>query len=277
MVVSFLVLTLNEEANLKRCLEAIAWSDDVVVLDSFSTDQTAEIAQKAGVRFFQRAFDHFAGQRNHALDTIPFKHPWVFHLDADEIVTPELRAEIERRLAESPANDTTGSIQAFRVPEKLMWGETWLKHSGCYPKYQVRLARRDGFRFVQVGHGQREVAAPETIGTLRSAYLHYSFSKGLADWLERHDRYSTAEARYHLATPPMAFSNLVLHDPMARRRWLRDLSFRVPGRPLWRFLYVYLWRLGFLDGRKGFQYACLQAFYEFLITLKMEEQTAPKP
>lgn len=270
MTVSFLILTLNEAANLKRCLEAIAWSDDVVVLDSFSTDKTEEIARAAGARFFQRKFDHFAGQRNHALDTIPFKHPWVFHLDSDEVVTPELRAEIEQRLTDVLANATT--FLAFRVPEKLMWGETWLKHSGCFPKYQVRLARRAGFRFVQVGHGQREAVSPEMIGTFRSPYLHYSFSKGLSDWLERHDRYSTAEACHHLATPPMPFSGAVWRDPMIRRRWLRDLSFRIPGRPLWRFLYVYGVRLGFLDGRRGFQYACLQAFYEFLITLKMEEQ-----
>ncbi len=264
-VISFLILTLNEERNLKRCLEAIAWADDIVVLDSFSSDKTEAVARAAGARWYQRTFDDFAGQRNHALDHLSFKHPWVFHLDADEVVTPELRAEIEERVGDT-------HYLAFRVPEKLMWGETWLKHAGCWPKYQVRLARRDGFRFVQVGHGQREGVAPESVGTLRHPYLHFSFSKGLSDWLERHDRYSTAEARRYREAPSIAFSRQMLSDPMLRRRWLRDLSFRLPGRPLLRFLYVYLWRFGFLDGRKGFQYACLQAFYEFLINLKMDEQ-----
>ncbi len=97
MSISVLLLTLNEAANLPACLAAVAWSDDLVVLDSFSQDDTFAVAHRLGARVYQRAFDSFAGQRNHALDHIDFKHDWILHLDADEIVTPALRAEMRRR------------------------------------------------------------------------------------------------------------------------------------------------------------------------------------
>ncbi|MFZ1539350.1 MAG: glycosyltransferase family 2 protein [Chromatiaceae bacterium] len=187
MGISVLLLTLNEAANLPACLAALAWSDDVVVLDSFSQDDTVAVAERWGARVYQRAFDHFAGQRNYALDRIPFQHDWVLHLDADEIVTPALQAEMLAAIGD-------GRCDAWPIPSKMMFFGQWLRHAGLYPSYQVRLGHRQRCRFKQVGHGQREDVAPERVGTLQEPYLHYSFAKGLTDWFDKHNRYASAEA-----------------------------------------------------------------------------------
>ena len=262
MIPSVLILTLNEETNLPRCLAALAWCDDIVVIDSFSTDATVQIARTAGARVVQRAFTTFADQRNFALETIDFRHEWVLHLDADEIVTTELRNEIESIPTERP-------VDAYRIAGKLMFAGRWLKRAGMYPVYQVRLTR-DGFRFVQVGHGQRESQGLR-IGTIRAGYEHHAFSKGIPEWMERHDRYSTDEAMLALSAQKPRLSALFSRDRVERRRAAKLFSYRLPFRPALRFVYVYLLRLGFLDGTAGYRYARLLAFYESLIDTKVRK------
>jgi glycosyltransferase involved in cell wall biosynthesis len=268
MSLSVLLLTLNEEGNLPACLAAVDWCDDVVVLDSFSADGTVSLAERLGARVYQRRFDHFAGQRNHALDHIELRHDWVLHLDADEIVTPELHAEMERVIAE-------GRFDAFRIPSKMMFFGQWLRYSGMYPAYQVRLGHRERLRFKQVGHGQREDLPPERVGTLSQPYLHYSFSKGLTEWFDKHNRYASDEARETLRVLGKAggadWRGLVSGDRGRRFRALKELSFRLPFRPSLRFLYMYVLRRGFLDGRAGWTYCRLLAMYEYLIVLKTRE------
>jgi glycosyltransferase involved in cell wall biosynthesis len=266
--VSVLLLTLNEEGNLPRCLDALSWCDDIVVLDSLSGDRTTAIATERGARVITRPFDGFAGQRNHALEEVDFRHDWVFHLDADEVFTPELAAEIEAVL-----RDTTR--EAYRLPSKTIFQGAWLRRSGMYPTYQVRLTRRPRFRFRQVGHGQKEDLDPGRIGTLRAPLIHYPFSKGIADWIERHNRYSTAEAAEtlrHRTTDRVDWPGLVCLDAPRRRQALRGLSYRLPFRPLARFLYMYILHLGLLDGRAGLTYCRLLAMYEYMIILKVREQ-----
>jgi glycosyltransferase involved in cell wall biosynthesis len=147
--ISILIITFNEEENLRACLDAIDWCDDIVVMDSFSTDGTVEIAKKYGAHVYQRQFDDFADQRNFALANCRFKHGWVFHLDADEIITDELKSEMEMEIKNA-------TVDAFRVPSKMIMFGKWLRYSGMYPAYQVRLGRVGVLRFKQVGHGQRE-------------------------------------------------------------------------------------------------------------------------
>ncbi len=272
MSCSVLILTLNEGLILPRCLQALHWCDDIVILDSYSTDNSIEIAEAAGARVYQRAFDDFAGQRNFAIDTLSFRHEWIFHLDADEIFTEALRREIMERIAHE-------SFDAYRAPSKMMWGDTWLKHAATYPVYQVRLGRRGRFRFRQVGHGQRSDIDDDSIGTLQSPYLHYSFIKGMGDWLHRHNRYSTQEA--HEAVRSMShnafeWKSLVSKNPSRRRHSLKVLGYRIPCRPLAKFGYQYLFRLGFLDGIAGFRYCMLQAIYEYMICLKTAELLATR-
>ena len=261
---SILILTLNEEQNLPECIASVKWCDDVVVLDSLSTDRTVELAKAAGVRLYQRRFDDFASQRNYALDQVPFKHPWVFHLDADERFTEPLRRECEKAIAEDRRS-------GFLTPSKLMFMDKWLRWSGMYPVYQMRLMKLGEIRFVQKGHGQREADAKRGVGTLREPYLHYNFSKGLDDWREKHDRYSTKEAveSVHRQNQPVRWRDLWSGDPVARRRALKQLSMRLPCRPMLRFFYMYVLRLGFLDGRPGLIYCRLLASYETMIVTKM--------
>jgi glycosyltransferase involved in cell wall biosynthesis len=266
MSVSVLILTRNEEQNLPACLASVKWCDDVVVLDSCSTDRTVGVAKSAGVRVFERTFDDFATQRNYALDEIPFRHSWVFHLDADERFTEPLRRECAAEIAED-------RYSGFLVPSKLMFMDKWLRWSGMYPVYQMRLMKLGEIRFIQAGHGQREADAKRGVGKLREPYLHYNFSNGMDDWRQKHDRYSTKEAEESLREREegtVGWRDLIGSDPVGRRRALKRLSMRLPLRPALRFLYMYVLRLGFLDGKPGLVYCRLLASYERMIVTKLK-------
>lgn len=267
-MISVLILTLNEEQNLPRCLDSVAWSDDVLVVDSFSTDRTVETAQSKGARVLQNRFEDFARQRNFGLVEGKLKHEWVLHLDADEVVTPELQQELLTVAGQA-------EYDAYRVASKMMFQGRWVKRSGMYPSYQVRFGRHDRLKFQQVGHGQRESLAAGSVGTLREPLLHYSFSKGLADWIERHNRYSTAEAAHFLESADNRAADwpgiFAFTNPTRRRRALKDLFAVFPCRPALRFFYMYFLRLGFLDGQAGFTYCRLLAMYEQMTVLKIRE------
>lgn len=254
---SILILTLNEERNLPECLASARDCDDVVVLDSGSTDQTAEIARKSGARVFVNRFESFAQQRNHAHRAIEFRHPWVFHLDADERMTPELAAECAGYAGNEP-------LDGCHAAPRMLWEGCWIPHCTDYPAWQARFVKARGFAFVQSGHGQRE--APQMrMGRLRANYLHDLSAGGVEGWLEKHRRYAREEAEAFLAdnagTGP-ALRNLLAGPALARRRALKHLSYRLPGRPVLRFFYQYLLRGGWLDGRAGFRYCRLLARYE---------------
>jgi glycosyltransferase involved in cell wall biosynthesis len=265
---SVLILTYNEEMNLPGCLESIGWCDDIVVLDSYSSDSTVALAEAhASVRVFQRKFDDFAGQRNFAIDTVEFKYDWVFHLDADEHFTPALVEECRQQMA-------CDAQSGYQVPSKMMlWGR-WLKHAGVYPVYQMRFHKLGEVRFEQYGHGQREGESKRGIGFLQEPYEHHSFGKGLAEWFDRHNRYSSNEAQEtvaRLAENKLKVGDCFAGDKIVRRRALKELSFRLPCRPLFRFVYQYFIKLGFLDGRPGFAYSMMLALYESQISLKVME------
>lgn len=270
MDVSVLLLTHNEEANLPRCLAALDWCDDVIVVDSGSTDKTIDIARKSGARVIKRPFDDFSSQRNFGLEEGKPRQDWVLHLDADEVVTPDFRDALSQ-LQPFPG------IDAYRVPSKTMLHDRWLKYAGMYPTYQVRLGHRSKLRFKQFGHGQREDLPPDRIGTFNEPYLHYNFSQGLAAWLRKHVRYAEDEATM------IVNSRLVRANPedrhsysnsTGRRRALKSLSNRLPLllRPAARFLYVYIWRQGFRDGRYGALYALMLAVYEGMIAILVADR-----
>lgn len=263
-MISVLILTLNEEQNIGDCLASVAWSNDVLVLDSGSEDRTVSIAKAHGARVQHRPFDSFANQRNFGLHEGNLRHEWVLHLDADERVTGELRQELT-------ATVRRPQYAAYRLPSKLIFRGAWLKHAGMYPAYQVRFGKRDELSFAQVGHGQRGALPDERVGTLNEPLLHYAFSKGMADWFERHNRYSTDEARHALQVvgESIGWSGLVTGSPQRRRRALKDLSFRLPCRPLLRFLYMYVGRRGFLDGRPGLEYCLMLSVYEYMTMVKL--------
>jgi glycosyltransferase involved in cell wall biosynthesis len=265
-MISIVILTHNEETNIKRCLDSVSWSDDILVVDSFSEDRTVEISKRQGARVIQRVFEDFSSQRNFASEQGNLKYEWVLHLDADEIVTPELRTEL--------SGAVFGDKDAYRVSSKLIFCGKFLRHAGLFPWYQVRFGRKQALRFKQVGHGQRETLEPSRIGTLKSSLLHFNFSKGLLDWIERHNRYSTAEAHqnvYGNADDDVPIFNLLSIATDRRRRAAKKIFRRLPCRATIRFIYMYLFRGGILDGKLGLTYCRLLAWYEWLIVLKERE------
>ena len=263
-MVSIVVLTLNEAYNIRACLESVAWSDNVVVVDSFSTDETQAIAASLGATVVTNSFVSFAQQRNYAMSLPCVKYDWVFHLDADERITPALRAEIERTI-EAAAHS------GYYAPSKMMLFGRWLKRSAGYPVYQVRLVNRREMQFIQYGHGQREGASPRGWGYLREPYIHYPFSSGFDQWVLKHNRYSAQEARQELDDTSASLRELVSPDKIMRRRALKTLAARLPGRAAVKFAYLYLLKRGFRDGSAGLTYCVLQSTYEFLISLKRRE------
>jgi glycosyltransferase involved in cell wall biosynthesis len=266
-MISVVILTKNEAANLPPCLASVFFSDDVLVLDSGSTDETCTIARSRGARVMTRPFDSFGRQRNYAMEAGQLRYDWVLHVDADEVVTPELRAELQRIVA----SGTT--FPAFRIPSRMILMGRWLRHAGMYPAYQVRFGRRDVLRFIDHGHGQREALPPEQIGTIEAPFDHYNFSKGLDDWYARHRRYAAAEAAQALAEriEPLRPAQLLSPDPTVRRRALKRLGNRAPFRPQLRFAYTYFLRGGFLDGLAGLRYAGMLATYQRYIDESMRE------
>ena len=267
-MISVVILTMNEAINLPRCLASVDWCDDILVLDSGSTDATVEIAKSANARVMHRSFDSFAGQRNHAMEGGGLRHPWVLHLDADEVVRPELERELR-----AIATSASSGFPVYRIPARIIFRGRWLRHAGMYPAYQVRFGRREALRFVDHGHGQREVQPPEQVGTISAAFDHYNFSKGVNDWFARHLRYAKEEARQSLRerAEPLRISGLLSADATERRRSLKRLANRLPFRPSLRFAYAYLLRGGFLDGAAGLQYARMLATYQRFIDLNLVE------
>jgi len=264
--VSALVLTLDEEINIAACLRSLGWCDDIVVLDSLSTDRTRALAEEQGARVVTRAFDNWSAHQNWAVSHIEFRHPWVLYLDADERCDQELRDEVLGRARPEAAE------AAFRVRRKDYFMGRWLKHAQLYPTWLVRLFRRGCIRYERLVNPVAVVDGP--IGELRGHIIHYPFSHGISHWIARHNRYSDMEAieaakvrEERAAAGGALWSN----DPNERRRALKDLFFRLPARPLLKFLYYYGWRRGFLDGRAGLTYATLQAIYEYMIVCKAAE------
>lgn len=269
---SVVVLTLNEERKLPACLASVAACDDVVVLDSDSTDRTAAIARAAGARVFVHRFENFAQQRNHAHQAIEFRHPWVLHLDADERMTAELGTECATFSGNEP-------LDGCYVAPRMLWEGHWIPHCTDYPAWQARFVKARGFAFVQAGHGQRE-APRMRMGRLRAHYLHDLSADGVDGWLAKHRRYAREEAAAFRADGMGAGAHLraLLAGPsLARRRALKHLSYHLPARPALRFLYQYLLRGGFLDGRAGLRYCRLLARYEGFASDEIRRLRAGSP
>lgn len=264
---SIYILTYNEEIDIAGCVESALISDDVIVVDSLSSDRTVEIASRYPVRVVQHRFESHGKQRTWMLENLPPKHDWVYILEADERMTPELFQEC---LQSIQSDEYVG----YYAAERVMFMGKWIRHSTQYPRYQLRLLRHGKVWFADYGHTEREVCEGKT-GFLKQTYPHYTCSKGLSRWIEKHNRYSSDEAietLQQLASGSVNWRDLFFGaTEVERRRALKDLSLRVPLRPIVRFIYMYFFLGGCLDGRAGFAWCTLQAFYEYLILLKVWE------
>jgi len=270
-LISVLILTKDEEQDLPGCLASVSWSDDIHVYDSCSTDKTTEIARSAGAHVTQRVFDNWAAHQNWGLQNIDFKHPWVFYIDADERMRPELVASV-RAAVTNPGDNV-----AFRVLRRDFLYGTWLKHVVSSQLY-MRLFRPAKMRYERLVN---PVSLPNgPVGQVAGYLDHFPFSKGISQWYERHNSRSTFEAQQiianRLSSATFSLSQALLAKDFHQRRFhQKELFYRLPARPLVKFLLLYLLKRGFLDGRAGFTYAALMGFYEYMIVLKTREFSEP--
>jgi len=274
--ISALVPMLNEELNITDCLESLQFCDEIWVVDSHSRDRSPEIASALGANVVQ--FDYIPGgpkKKNWGLANLPFKHPWVLILDCDERIPAELREEIIAAVA------NPGDRAGYYLNRRVYFLGRWLKHC-WYPSWNLRLFQHQRGRYERLESGQLQTGDNEVhehvlldgpAGYLAHDMLHYDYCS-LHHFCERHNRYSTWEAEHRLRELAGSDDGLPARfwgEPLQRRRWLKRLALRLPGKPLLRFLYTYFWRRGFLDGYPGFLISAYMAVYEFEIGMKMYE------
>ncbi len=232
---SVAIITLNEEKDLPDCLASVAWADEVVVCDSGSRDRTVEIATQTGARTFQDPWRGFAAHKTLAVERC--SHPWVLVLDADERVSPALRAEITERLQDP------GAADGYTVARRNYFLGRWIRHGGWYPDRSLRLFRKGRGRF-QPRSVHEALQVEGRSGDLREPLEHYTY-RSVGEFLERMSRYAQLAAEE-------------LHAAGRRARPV-DLTLR----PLWTFLRMYVLQAGFLDGGRGLRLAGLYAAYTF--------------
>jgi glycosyltransferase involved in cell wall biosynthesis len=242
-----IILTLNEAKHLPDCLRSLAWADEVVVFDSFSTDRTPEIAREHGARLLQHRFENYAWQRNAALDQVQAE--WILFVDADERATPELAEEVE-------AACQNGDMAGWWIPRhNYIFGRLTL-HAGWYPDYQMRLLRHGRARFDPERHVHElaQLNGPE--GRLSAPLIHINY-ESLPEFLERQRRYAAYDAG------------------ILRRSGFRPGLRHYLTRPLRHFYYRYIGLGGYRDGFHGLRLSALMAYFEFVKLKFTQRQTNP--
>jgi len=272
--VSILMPIKNEAANLPRSLASVAWADEIFVVDSQSVDGSQTIAAAHGAQVVQFQFNGtWPKKKNWALEQLPFKHDWVFILDADEVMPPEAEEEF-RRIVSDPKHSQDG----YWINRRFMFMGKWLKHA-YYPNWNLRLfkhrlGRHEKLTDVATASGDNEVHEHVVVegqtGRLQCEMDHYAFPS-VDVFIEKHNRYSNWEARVALDRFLRNSGQSLQKKEVGTLRRLKKLSQHLPFRPVLRFMYVYLWQLGFLDGKEGYHFARLHALYEYLCVVKTIE------
>jgi glycosyltransferase involved in cell wall biosynthesis len=233
--VSVVIVTKNEEVNIEDALKSVSDASEIVVVDSFSSDRTVEICRQYTDKVFQHEWQGFAGQKQTAVDYA--EGPWVFILDADERVTPELKAEIVSSISKADSN-------GYYMPRENYFIGKWIKHSGWWPDHTLRLFKKDKGR-LEPREVHEKVVVEGSAGYLKNPLKHYTY-RSVSDFVERMDRYSTLAAREIVKK--------------SGRAWL----FALAVKPLFTFIKMYVLRLGFLDSTRGLMLALLYSYYTFL-------------
>ena len=272
MNVSVLIPALNEASNLADCLASVAWSNDVVVVDSGSKDGSVEIATRLGAKVVPFDWNRqFPKKKNWALENVPWKNEWVLILDADERITPALGEEILKKASQPTAD-------GYFINRRFIFLDRWIRHCGYYPSWNLRLFRHSLGRYERLhtadtGSGDNEVHEHvELRGAsdyLQHDMLHYAYPD-IGTWIEKHNRYSNWEAKVEVEGNE-THADSKIGGALARRRRIREWSRRMAFRPLLRFLYSYVLKAGFLDGYEGYVFCRLLATYEMFSVFKAHE------
>lgn len=271
--VSILIPVKNEEENLKRALPTVSWADEIFVVDSKSTDGTQKVADQYGAKVVQFEFNGtWPKKKNWSLENLPFRNEWVFILDADEALHPDAEDEF-RKIVTDPDHTTSG----YWINRRFMFMGKWLKHA-YYPNWNLRLFKHKLGRYekltdIDTQSGDNEVHEHVIVqgktAHLKTEMDHHAFPS-VDVFVEKHNRYSNWEARVAVDRFLIEGSNLQQGN-VSKRRLLKKLSQKLPFRPTLRFLYVYLWQKGFLDGKEGYYFARMHAMYEMLCVAKTYE------
>jgi glycosyltransferase involved in cell wall biosynthesis len=272
--VSVLVPVKNEAENLRRCLPALEWADEVFVVDSQSTDDTVAVAESLGATVEQFEFNgSYPKKKNWALDALPFRNEWVLIVDADEVVVPALAEEIARRTADDEADGFYLNMKYYFLGRRIRhcgYAEAWnlrlFRHAlGRYERMPVSPGVRTGDNEAHE-HVELEGRAARLVHELD----HHAYPT-IRVWVEKHNRYAVWEAEQFERFLREPIPESIGPGKRFKRR-LKKVYLRLPFRPLVRFLYAYVFRRGFLDGRAGFVFCMLLAFYEFLAGANLYEK-----
>ena len=243
MNLSVVVLTKNEERRIAKCLDSVKWAEEIIVVDDESTDRTVEIARHYTDKIFIKKMDIEGRQRNWAYAQA--KNIWVLSLDADEIVTPELKEEIEKFLSVNPKEN------GFTIPRRNYIGDYWVKYGGWYPSPQLKLFKKNKFRYEEVAVHPRAFM-DDPCGHLKSDIIHYSY-RNLEDFLAKLNNQTTREAeKWFRQNKPMRMTRFI---------W----------RTIDRFIRTYIGRKGYKDGSIGLAVAFYAGLYQFISYLKYRE------
>jgi glycosyltransferase involved in cell wall biosynthesis len=270
---SVVILAYNSVETLGTTLaQAQQISDDLHIVDSFSTDDTVALSQQHGAQVVQHAFESYGSQRNWAIDHLALRYPWQLHLDADERLTPELIASLQA-LPENP--DHSG----FLIARLVQFLGRQMRHGGMSPTWHMRLFRNGAGRCEERKYDQHFYLTQGSAGQLQG-YMIDEIRMSLSEWTARHNRWSDAEVMEQTqAIDALPIQARFWGNPVERKRFLRGLYNGAPlfVRPYALFFYRYFLRLGFLDGREGFIFWTLQTFwFRFLIDAKLFEQRKKK-
>ena len=277
-MIDAMVITHNEALNLPHCLKALqGWTNKIFVIDSGSTDGTQEIAKSLGAEVVHHDWPGYAQQKNWALDTLPFESPWILIVDADEVITKNL----QRRLIEIATGPDEGVPEnGFYINRLTYFLGKPIYHCGYFPNWNLRFFKRGAGRY-EDREVHEHLIIEDPVGFIKEPMLHDD-RRGLEHYIAKHNRYSTLEARALLSAMRGGRSDgdaAKLSAQSKRRRWLkRFVTPHIPAPGLWRFLYMYVWRLGVLDGLAGLEFCRFIGMYERMVAMKLKElrrQVAP--
>lgn len=271
--ITVIIPTYNVEDLIAQAIESVLWVDEVFVVDSFSTDKTVEIAKSYGARVVQHEYVYSAKQKNWAIPQA--KNEWILLLDSDEVVTDELRTTIEELLD----SDDIENYDGFGIARKHFFLGKFLRWGGRYPLYNIRLFRRS-CRYEDRNVHAHIILAKEKMKKIKGDILHYS-DRSLDQFFEKFNRYSTWHANYMLRIYENGMTKInwvtFFTNPFYAKAMIKDLWTFIPFTPFVRFMYMYVVRFGFMDGRYGFMIAFFYAFQDYVAKTKYLEMRKKSP
>jgi glycosyltransferase involved in cell wall biosynthesis len=273
--ISVVVLTYNEEQNLRACLESLAgWVSDLFIVDSGSTDRTLAIAEELGAKVVTHRFETHTRQWRWALANLPLQTEWILALDADQRVSPELRDAI---LAAFSAGGSATAADGYFLIRRQVFRGRWIKYGGYYPKYLLKLFRRGAVALDEGDLVDHHFHVTGRLVRLPGDLIEDNRNEArIFDWIEKHNRYARLQATQEIRRLGLGPRPKLWGSPDERTAWMKSVWSRLPLylRPIGYFIYRYFLRLGFLDGKEGFVFHVMQAFwYRLLVDINRDEQS----